>query len=299
MAITCPQCGRQFDATLFEYGQTVGCDCGRRFDISEGHQLIMPPLIEGLLIDLAGVLHVGDEPIPGAAQALHRLQASGLPIRYVTNTTRSPRQRLMTRLCQMGFDIEERSLFTAPIATRQYVKQNQLRPYLLIHPDLQEEFAGVDVEQPNAVVVGDAGDSFNYEVLNKAFRILMEGGVLIAMGHNRFFRDRDGLSLDMGPFVEALRFAAGVQPTILGKPSASFFQQALSDMELAASRAVMIGDDLVNDIGGAQASGIRGILVRTGKYRPADEFDTKTKPDLVVDSIAEAADHILTAAPPQ
>lgn len=254
-----------------------------------------PTPIEGVLIDIAGVLYVGDDPIPGASKALHRLEESGLPIRYVTNTTRSTRVRLMAKLSKMGFDLDSSCLFTAPIATLKYVMRHRLRPYLLVHPNLREEFAEVDSDQPNAVVVGDAADVFNYQTLNEAFRILLDGGVLIAMGNNRFFREQDGWSLDMGPFVEALRFASGVEPTIIGKPSVSFFQQALDDMGITASRAVMIGDDLENDVGGAQANGIRGILVRTGKYRQADELHETIRPHLVVNNIADAADEILVA----
>jgi len=252
--------------------------------------------IEGILIDIAGVLYVGDEPIEGAVQALHRLQESGLPIRYVTNTTRATRMRLTAKLRRMGFDIDAASLFTAPIATLKYVLQHQLRPYLLVHPSLREEFVDVNCDEPNAVIVGDAGDVFNYQTMNEAFRILMDGGVLIGMGNNRFFREQNGLSLDMGPFVEALRFASGVEPTIIGKPSVSFFQQALDDIGMAAARAVMVGDDLENDVGGAQDNGIRGVLVRTGKYRPTDELDPNIRPYLVTNSIVEAANEILRTA---
>ena len=254
------------------------------------------PAIKGVLIDIAGVLYVGKDPIPGAAQALSRLQEAGFPIRYLTNTTRSTCQRLMAKLHELGFDVDRSSLFTAPIATLKYVQQHRLRPLLLVHPDLEEEFADVDCHEPNAVVVGDAGDAFNYRSLNAAFRVLMDGGVLISMGNNRYFREPDGLSLDMGPFVEALRFAAGVESTIIGKPSAQFFQQALDDMGVAASRAVMIGDDLENDVGGAQDCDIRGILVRTGKYRPADETSDAIQPHRIVNDITEAVDEILKAA---
>lgn len=100
----------------------------------------------------------------------------------------------------------------------------------------------------------------------------------------------------MGPFVEALRFASGVKPTIIGKPSAHFFQQALDDMGVAPLRAVMIGDDLENDVGGAQACDIRGILVRTGKYRPVDETDEAIRPHLIVNNLSGAVDEILKAA---
>jgi HAD superfamily hydrolase (TIGR01458 family) len=293
MAITCPHCGRQYDATLFAFDRAVRCDCGHRFGISHGHLMRLSPPTEGVLIDIAGVLYAGDEAIPGSVAALQRLHASGLPIRYVTNTTRSTRDRLLGKLRGMGFDIDAASVFTAPIATLKYILQHGLRPYLLVHPNLEEEFAQVSREDPNAVVVGDAADVFSYRTLNEAFRVLMEGGALIAMGNNRYFRDQDGLSLDMGPFVEALHFASGVEPIIIGKPSASFFEQALGDMGVSAARAVMIGDDLENDVGGAQEHGIRGILVRTGKYRPADERNASITPHLIVDDIAVAAKAIL------
>jgi HAD superfamily hydrolase (TIGR01458 family) len=254
---------------------------------------MMAERIEGILIDVDGVLHIGDQPIAGAAEAVGRLQESGLPIHYVTNTTRVTRQGLVDKLLGMGFGIDASSLFTAPIATRKYVLRHRFRPYWLIHPNLQEEFADVPCDAPNAVVVGDAADAFTYRTLNEAFRILTVGGALIAMGSNKYFREPDGLSLDMGPFVEALRFASGAEPLVIGKPSASFFQLALDDMKVPASRAVMIGDDLENDIGGAQASGIQGILVQTGKYRPADELHESIKPNRIMRDIAEAVDALL------
>jgi phosphoglycolate phosphatase-like HAD superfamily hydrolase len=70
-------------------------------------------------------------------------------------------------------------------------------------------------------------------------------------------------------------------------------KQALDDIGILASRALMIGDDLENDIGGAQSHGIRGILVRTGKYRPSDETQATIKPHLVVNTFADAIEHIL------
>ena len=145
------------------------------------------------------------------------------------------------------------------------------------------------------MVVGDAADAFTYRTLNQAFRVLMNGGVLISMGNNRYFREPDGLSLDMGPFVEALRYAAQTEPIVVGKPSAEFFQEALRDMGVPAAKAVMIGDDLENDVGGAQALGIRGILVRTGKYRAEDENDPAIQPDAIVDDVSHAVDDILNA----
>ena len=51
----------------------------------------------------------------------------------------------------------------------------------------------------------------------------------------------------------------------------------------------MVGDDIDSDVGGGQAAGLAGILVRTGKYRKAYVDESEVKPDAIFDSIAELA----------
>lgn len=250
--------------------------------------------IQGVLIDLSGVLYVGDAPVPGAAEALERLRGSALPVRFLTNTTRQTREALLRQLGGLGFAMEAGELFTAPMAALSLVRARGLRPHLLVHPGLLPEFQGIDSRDPNAVILGDAGDAFTYDALNQAFRLLTDGAPLIAMGRNRYFKETDGLSLDIGPFVAALEFAAGVEAEITGKPAAAFFETALADMGLAPEQAVMIGDDLPADIGGAQALGLRGVLVRTGKYQPEDERDPEIRPDHIADDLADAVEWILS-----
>lgn len=158
-------------------------------------------MIRFALIDLAGVLYSAGEALPGAREALTRLQAAGLTCRFLTNTTRSTRAQVVGQLQKMGFAIPEDAIFSAPLATRERLLTGGLRPMLLVHPALLPEFDGIPQDAPNAVVVGDAGDSFSYGRLNSAFRLLMQGAPLLAMGRNRYFQDVDGLSLDQGPFA--------------------------------------------------------------------------------------------------
>lgn len=99
--------------------------------------------------------------------------------------------------------------------------------------------------------------------------------------------------LDVGPFTSALEFALDIKAELVGKPSGGFFQSALDDMKLTPENVIMIGDDIVGDVGGAQNSGMRGILVRTGKYRPNDEKHLQVTADAVVDNLAQAVDFIL------
>jgi len=243
---------------------------------------------DGVLIDLSGVLYEGDRAIDGAAEALQRLRGLGLSLRFVTNTTRRTSAAILDRLGRLGFDVEPDQLFSAPLAVKKVLEDRNLRPMLLIHPDLQPEFDDLPGGEPDAVVVGDAGEAFTYGALNRAFRLLLDGATLLAMGDNRYFKDESGMCLDQGPFVRLLEYAADVEAAVLGKPSADFFRAVLDDMGVAAERAVMIGDDLRGDVGGAQAAGLDGVLVRTGKFRPADETDDAVTPTRIVDDFAEA-----------
>ncbi|MDX1513907.1 MAG: TIGR01458 family HAD-type hydrolase [Gammaproteobacteria bacterium] len=251
-------------------------------------------MIRGVLCDLSGVLYVGDEAIEGAKQAIETLRRRKMPLRFVTNVTRRPAHALRSRLARMGLPIGDEELITAPRAARAYLVRHELLPHLLVHPALEDEFSDLVVDDtPTAVLVGDAGDDFNYASLNRAFRLLMDGAALLAMGNNRYFRDRDGLSLDIGPFVAALEYASGKSAVILGKPSKEFFLAAVDSLGCAPGEAVMVGDDALADVDGALAAGIAGILVKTGKYRPGDEGRI-TKPGAeVVDDVAAAAELIL------
>ena len=248
-------------------------------------------MIRGVLLDLSGVLYIGDEPVAGAVTAVKRLASAGLPVRYITNTTRSTRHMILQRLTRLGFDIAAKDVFTAPVASRQYVETNNLIPFLLIHPNLEPEFSDMAGE-PNAVLVGDAGDRFTYDSMNEAFRYLLDGAILLAMGMNRYFSEGELFSLDAGPFVHALEFASGTKAIILGKPSLEFYSIAINSLGCNPEDTVMVGDDVEADVLGAVNAGLNGILVRTGKYIQGDEKKIKTSALCVAD-ISAAVDYIL------
>ncbi|WP_374481507.1 TIGR01458 family HAD-type hydrolase [Zoogloea sp.] len=247
----------------------------------------LPTAPRAVLIDLAGVLHIDDQAIPGAVDALKALRGLGLPLRFLTNTTRSPRRRIVASLNKMGFDIAPDEIQTAVLATRRLVEQRGLHPHYLVHPDIADEI-GASHATPDAVVIGDAGPDFEYAALNTVFRLLMQGLPFIVMARNRYFMGQDGLTLDMGAFVSGLEYSSGRQAEVVGKPAAPFFHSALDELGVAPADAVLIGDDLADDIGGAQAAGIPGILVRTGKFRPSDEQHPTHRPAAVVDDFTAA-----------
>ncbi|HCS29215.1 MAG TPA: TIGR01458 family HAD-type hydrolase [Spongiibacteraceae bacterium] len=229
-------------------------------------------MYQGVLLDISGVLYQDDEVLPGAVAAVRSLQQAGIALRLVTNTSRRTGEAIFYDLKRMGFAIATEQLYTAPRAMLDYIELKSLRPYCLIHPSLETEFARLDHSNPNAVVVCDAGDRFDYKSLNKAFQVLMnDKAELLAVGDNRFFRGRGRLHLDAGPFVKALEYASGKSATVLGKPSADFFAIAVESMGLKPSQVLMVGDDVEADIAGGMAAGLDACLVKTGKYQAGDE----------------------------
>ncbi|HEX7247811.1 MAG TPA: HAD hydrolase-like protein, partial [Actinomycetota bacterium] len=142
-----------------------------------------------------------------------------------------------------------------------------------------------DVEGADVVVLGGGCERFGYDAMNRVFRKIDEGAAFVAMHRNLYWRTSEGLQLDGGAFVAALEAATGVSPVVCGKPSAVYFAGVLKGLGTTADRAAMVGDDVVNDVEGAQAAGLAGVLVRTGKFRSADL--ERASPDMVVDSITD------------
>jgi HAD superfamily hydrolase (TIGR01458 family) len=247
--------------------------------------------IRAVLLDIGGVLYVGDRPIAGARTALDGLRDAGLPLRFITNTTSSPKRVVLEKLTRMGFDISPDELFTPAAAARDWLAARGLTPWLLVAEPLLEDFPEPR-DEPNAVVIGDAGPGFTYARLNEAFRMIMKGAPLIALARNRYFMQPDGLTLDAGAFVAALEFAAQVEATVLGKPAPAFFTAALESMDCRAGDAVMIGDDWESDVNGAMEAALDGMLVKTGKYTNGDQAKLHPGAQVVAD-IAEAAEMIL------
>ncbi len=253
-----------------------------------------PQTPRALLIDLDGVLYVGDEAVAGAPAAVAWIEHAQVPHLFLTNTTSRPRQALVAKLARMGITVDQAHILTPPVAAAAWMKGRGMGRAALFVPDAtRSEFVGVEAveDRPDAVVVGDLGDGWSFAVLNQAFRLLMERPTpaLIALGMTRYWQAPDGLRLDTAPFVAALAHASGVTPTVLGKPARPFFEAALGRLGAGAGQTLMVGDDLEADVGGAQQTGMRGILVRTGKYRGRDA-SAEVRPDAVLDSIAALPD---------
>ena len=243
--------------------------------------------VEGLLIDLDGTLYTNDGPVEGAREAIERLDRAGISYRFVTNATHRPKRDLASHLETLGLPAEEDRIFTPATAVAERLRTEGLSCFPLVEESLLEDLEGVRItgDAPGCVLVGNLGEGFTYGRLDAAFRHLMAGAELVALSKNRYWqRAGGGLALDAGPFVAALEYASGKSATGVGKPERAFFELALENLGLPSREVAMVGDDPELDVGGAQAAGLRAILVETGRYRPGAE--SPLRPDLVLESVA-------------
>jgi len=250
--------------------------------------------IRGLLLDLDGVVHVRGAVLPGSLEAIAKLRTARLPFKFVTNTTRRPLARIVADLVALGLDVRQEDVYTPAALALDYLRRRDLKPFLVVHPELREDFRDLPSGGAEAIVIGDAGEFFTYDLLNETYRKILRGAPFLALAKNRNFRDQDGeLSLDAGAFVAGLEYASGREAIVFGKPAPMFFALALEGLRCAAKDAAMIGDDAEADVEGAMAAGLSGVLVRTGKYRAGDETRLRRPPTAIAEDLHEAVDRLL------
>jgi HAD superfamily hydrolase (TIGR01458 family) len=250
--------------------------------------------VTAVLLDIDGVLTLSGAAFPGAAAAVAQLRADGHAIRFVTNNTIRSRAALAHELRDLGFALDTAELETTPLAAGRVLAGKRVLALTAeaIHDDLA---AFVDLVDANVDVVlvggaeetGDTDRMYAYQSLDQAFRELLGGARLVALHKNRWWQTAAGPRLDGGAYVAALEYAAGVTAEIVGKPSAAYFESALASLGVAAVEAVMVGDDAETDVSAAIRLGMRGVLVRTGKFREDTVERADPQPTAVIDSIAD------------
>lgn len=251
--------------------------------------------IKLVLLDLDGTLYVDKEVIPGAPAALAQLRAQGYMLRFLTNTTTRSQAELLAQLRNLDFTLEDNELISAPAAARlelaamQSAQGKTLRIWPVVADAIKEDFNQfmIDDQQPDFVVLGDIGEQWNLELINRLFNAMHAGAKLIALHKNRFWQTADGLKADIGFFVAGLEYVTSQTAQIMGKPAPAFFQRVLNSAGIKAAGSVLVGDDIDSDVGGAQAVGIKGVLVKTGKFRQNYFEQSTVKPDGIINSMAD------------
>ena len=269
-----------------------------------------------LLLDMDGVIVSAGQLIPGAAEAIARLETTDFPYRIVTNTSAVSRATLARWSGKIGAPIPAQRFQSALSASAAWTARHypDAPLYVLASEDAQSEFegqrllthqqAGVRGAKAAAVVIGDSPEEVTFDNMNRAFRLVLGGAKLVGMHQNPWWLTPDGPTLDSGAFVAGLEFATETRARIVGKPHPEFFSVAIADLrrdvgrDLARPDIVMVGDDVRSDVRAAQRAGLRGIFVLSGKHGPNDiEIAAKERGGRRPDAVASDLAAVVAALP--
>ena len=246
---------------------------------------------KGFLFDLDGVFIQSGRTLPGAIETIQILNKKQIPYRFLTNTTIKSRKTLHLFLDELGIKCEKEHIYSAGYSgVKTLIEMGSPSCYLYITEDLKNDYSNFKFcdKSPEIIVIGDY-EKWNFERINQAFNFVMEGAQILALHVGKYYKTDSGLRIDAGAIVKGLEYATDKKAIIAGKPNTHFFKNALNDLQLKASDVVMVGDDIYNDIYGAQRLNIHSVLVKTGKYHSGMMDSSNLEPEDLINSIMDVA----------
>jgi HAD superfamily hydrolase (TIGR01450 family) len=254
-----------------------------------------PRIFAGYVVDLDGTVYIGDQPLPGAVDALARIRAAGSRVVFLTNNPLRSAAEYAGRLEHLGIQADEREVVTPLAVLTSYLRQHHSgAPTLTIAEPLVDqtlEAAGFTVTSEPAeagVVVVSFDRTFDYTKLLRAFRAVRGGSAaIVATNPDPFCPSPDGGLPDCAAMLAAVEACTGAKAeAVLGKPGPQMAAEVRSRLAVQTSDAAMVGDRILTDVAMSRALGMTSILVLSGATGPDDVAGSSVQPDYVIDNLA-------------
>ena len=238
-----------------------------------------------------GVLVRGSTPIPGAQEFIARLMETETPFLILTNNPMFTPRDLQHRLATHGLDVPESTLFTAAMATAQFLDTQ--RPhgtaYAIGESGLTQALHDIGYvltsSNPDYVVLGET-TSYNFESVSKAIRLIAAGARFIATNPDTAGPTERGIEPACGAMAALIEAVTNVKPYFIGKPNPLMMRSALKFLGAHSENTIMVGDRMDTDIIGGMESGMQTILVLSGVTRESEVARFPYQPTHVLPSVA-------------
>jgi HAD superfamily hydrolase (TIGR01450 family) len=248
------------------------------------------------VIDLDGVVWLGDQPIAGAAAAITRLQDAGERVVFVTNNSSERIEAYEQKLARQGIAAAGEVISSATVAASLVEPGETV--LVCAGEGVTEALDQRGVDQvregaADAVMVGYHRD-FDYDRMTAAFTAVRRGARLIATNDDPTYPGPDGPLPGGGAILASIVTATGVDPEVAGKP----YPPAVSYVRARlGATGTVVGDRPATDGAFARALGYRFVLVLSGV---TTEHDLPTEPaaDAVAPDLAGAIDAALGGTVP-
>ena len=255
-------------------------------------------------IDVQGTLisDTDKTPIRGSIEFINMLNAKNIPYMVVTNNTKKSSKNFYNYLVSIGFDFSFDKYLDPLMLLEERVSKDAVAAYGA--NEFIETLANMgytlDYENPKTVLVAIKEDFTSLEYA-QMIDFLLSGASLVGMHETSIYAKNNKRYPGVGAVLKLLEFATSVKYDVVGKPSISFYKEALKMLKQQNKNAkfenvTMISDDVKGDLGGAKEMGIKTIFVTSGKYKTKEEIvpllDVKLRPDFVYGDMQEILENI-------
>jgi glycerol 3-phosphatase-2 len=247
------------------------------------------------ILDLDGCVWIGEEPTPGALDAVEQLREAGKQVAFATNDPRSATEDYVTRLWRIGIKASLRDVVTAGAAMQHLLAETRSgRTAFVVGTEaLRRHVAdagcrvlnGTDLASRAEVVVVGGTEQLVYDDLRNAALAVRRGADFLATARDPTYPQPDGLWPGTGAILAAVEVASARTAEIVGKPEPQLLLTALD--RLGEGRTLVVGDRIDTDLGAAAAAGLDSALVLSGGATREDVDGLEPPPIAVGDTLAQ------------
>lgn len=247
---------------------------------------------KGFICDMDVVIYLGNQLLPGVAEFVNWLNENDKRFLFLTNSSERSPKELRQKLQRMGLDIGEEHFYTSALATAAFLKKQApgCTAFVIGAPGLLNALYDVGVTMndvdPDYVIVGETA-SYNYEVITKAVRLVLNGARLIATNSDLTGPTEFGIAPACRSLVAPIELATGKKAYFMGKPNPLMMRTGLQLLGVHSEEAAMVGDRMDTDVIAGMESGLATVLVLSGCTSRTDVNDYPYRPTYILNGVGD------------
>ena len=261
--------------------------------IMEGKQALRERLqqVKVFVLDMDGTIYLGESLFPFTKRFLEQVGKSGRDFYFFTNNSSKNREAYLAKLNRMGISLPPEKMLISNGVILEWLKEHHpgARCYVVGTPPLLEDFqkAGFSLSEDADVVILSFDTTLTYEKLRIACDLIRAGKPVYGVNPDWNCPVEGGFIPDCGSIAGLVKASTGVQCEFFGKPSPHTLRYMLRQTGCKPEEMAVVGDRLYTDIAVAEGTQVLSVLVMSGETTPELLAESSTKPDLVVENLAE------------
>ena len=247
---------------------------------------------KGFICDMDGVIYHGNKLLPGVKEFVDWLYREEKNFLFLTNSSERSPKELQIKLARMGLEVDESHFYTSALATAKFISSQApgCSAYVIGGAGLVTALhdAGITMNDvdPDYVIIGE-GNTYNYENILKAVKLVMRGAKLIGTNSDLTGPAEDGIIPACRAMISPIEMATGQKAYFVGKPNPLMMRTGLRILGVHSEDAVMIGDRMDTDIVSGIETGLDTVLVLSGVTDHNEIKKFPYRPRLVLNGVGD------------